>query len=596
MSGVYLTLAQGVTEPKSNLGTKKVIEFLKNNAKELRNQYRDLSEKDFLLDDNINLKTNTGIGLDYEYSTIAYKLYDKNSIPQDSLIFKDLDLLLESYTDYVNSINESYTQIRDKREEGTEMKGFSEYLLDKGYFYESELIENFLLSLKVKPFVILTGNSGTGKTKIAQLFAKYINHEEVHPNNKIIESMVSVGKSHLSGGWSFRRENFFETFPELRKFEGTYPIEVNGIKSTGRLVITPRLFYDSKDNEIRKMLEESAQNDKNKKIRLTIEAGIKNTARYSTNSEIIPVGANWTENRHIIGFYNVITKEYESTESLNLLLKAYDNQNSPYFLILDEMNLSHVERYFSNFLSGIESNEPIPLHSHIDSDMLDIPQEIKIPPNLFIVGTVNIDETTYMFSPKVLDRANTIEFLTYPAKDYMKESTDHKELTGDIHYLENPLSDSGIRDWSIIELRNAFKEIKTQNGSSLWDVLCDEINVFQMILSKAGFDFGFRVINEILRFMYVAWRYEKQQNPWQNWERYFDAQIKQKMLPKIHGSQRSIGSLFKDLMNLCLVDRNEKEPRLIDDIQLLTKYRTAAEKIKEMDKTLHDQRYVSFTR
>ncbi|HRG07879.1 MAG TPA: DUF3578 domain-containing protein, partial [Cyclobacteriaceae bacterium] len=71
--------------------------------------------------------------------------------------------------------------------------------------------------------------------------------------------------------------------------------------------------------------------------------------------------------------------------------------------------LSHVERYFADFLSAMESGEAIPLHSG-ESDWDGIPPSIKLPENLFIVGTVNIDETTYMFSPKVLDRANVIEF------------------------------------------------------------------------------------------------------------------------------------------------------------------------------------------
>lgn len=63
------------------------------------------------------------------------------------------------------------------------------------------------------------------------------------------------------------------------------------------------------------------------------------------------------------------------------------------------MNLSHVERYFADFLSAIESGQPIPLYSNDDENY-----ELDIPDNLLIVGTVNVDETTYMFSPKVLDR------------------------------------------------------------------------------------------------------------------------------------------------------------------------------------------------
>ncbi len=87
-----------------------------------------------------------------------------------------------------------------------------------------------------------------------------------------------------------------------------------------------------------------------------------------------------------------------------------------FFLILDEMNLSHVERYFADFLSGFESNEKIHLHSNGNETQTiskkNIPEKIRLPDNLFVIGTVNVDETTYMFSPKVLDRANVIEIKT----------------------------------------------------------------------------------------------------------------------------------------------------------------------------------------
>ena len=102
------------------------------------------------------------------------------------------------------------------------------------------------------------------------------------------------------------------------------------------------------------------------------------------------------------------------------------------------MNLSHVERYFADFLSAMESNEPVPLHNN---DLIeDIPNQITIPENLFVIGTVNIDETTYMFSPKVLDRANTIEFNTFPAKKYLTEEISISKPEGNISYLENLLA------------------------------------------------------------------------------------------------------------------------------------------------------------
>ena len=132
------------------------------------------------------------------------------------------------------------------------------------------------------------------------------------------------------------------------------------------------------------------------------------------------------------------------------------------------MNLSHVERYFSDFLSAMESEDPIHLH---DNKELEAPKwKIELPINLLVVGTVNVDETTYMFSPKVLDRANTLEFLTLPAENYMSSSPDY-DVEGDIDYLLNPLSDVEIRYENINELKNRFIDVKTGNGKVLWDEL-----------------------------------------------------------------------------------------------------------------------------
>jgi hypothetical protein len=368
---------------------------------------------------------------------------------------------------------------------------FYEFFTNQGFKFKPEIIENFLLSLKVKPFAILTGNSGTGKTKIAQLFAEYLKTK---------------------------------TFSQHK---------------------------------------------------------------------IVPVGANWTENRHLLGFYNIITKNYQKTPALNLIRDASKNTKSPYFLILDEMNLSHVERYFADFLSAMESEEPIPLHSNEDDE---IPWELDIPRNLLVIGTVNVDETTYMFSPKVLDRANTIEFSTYPAKDYM-HSVDHNEIPqGNLEYLENPLSGIETRKFTIKKLNEKLSDVKINSNDNLWDVLADEIQAFQEVLGKAGFDFGFRVINEILRFMYVAWVYEGKPEVWSNWMRYFDAQIKQKMLPKLHGSQRVLEEVLKDLFDLCYIDTIDSPPRSFEDLKSVptVKYLESAQKIQEMDKVLNEQRYVSF--
>ena len=662
---------------------------------------------------------------------------------------------------------------------------FYDYLINKGYLFDKETIENYLLSLKVKPFTILTGNSGTGKTKLSQLFAQYLNNSEKTSENEInsINTKVLVGKSFKSGGWALNKNDLRDLIP-IDEFENSYSIIVDGVPAEGNLQVNPRLFY--KGNELKHHLEKLAKEDEKQKVPLEIllnendkigsekyaevkmplkeqsikedkltfskeiinellnlryfegkvEASfdniksnvrmsifcfaecydeeimnylnsenlseitikIKNQDIYNTfndyanfngeisferdvgknwewilseedwskfiplkkfydwdcyidgkhttakfiifdvrigvnkkeqeltnylnqknedekinikldlstlqrknksfnilanlnegyekenklknnsNYKIIPVGANWTENRNIVGYYNVITDEYQSTPAYDLIKYANTDLDNPYFLILDEMNLSHVERYFADFLSAIESGESIPLYGS--------EEDLEIPSNLFIIGTVNVDETTYMFSPKVLDRANTIEFDTYSAKSYMLGEFNSNAPSGDIKYLEDPLSGSEIREMDINQLKDLFKGI----NSEFWNTLSDEIFKFQEILKKSNFDFGFRVINEIIRFMYVAWVYEGKPKDWKNWNRYFDAQIKQKMLPKLHGSERAIGETLEDLFNACFLEDSGRTFY----VETSYKYPQSAKKLKEMKEALNKQRYVSF--
>lgn len=586
---------------------------------------------------------------------------------------------------------------------------FQEYLLSKGYLFDPKIIENYLLSIKVKPFVIFTGNSGTGKTKLSQLFAEYIsdstqnsgNNSSLINDNEFLSVKVPVNKSSFENtGWTLSNKYLYDVLPikesqcdcdmwvdnipakayvrvqmqleydknneKLKNYfknlfsQGTSKIVdlkinvgafkeiydcksnnenfiileqnsnktafnerqwfmnnnifnylpfksgyvgcnivVEDIKSTAKIRLMPRLYF-KKNKELQDYLKEN----EGKKVEVKIKTDNFNFDNFhpiwekekddstdykkDPNYKLVPVGANWTENRHVLGFYNVITEEYNETPSYSLIKAAKNDISSPYFLILDEMNLSHVERYFADFLSAIESGQPIPLYSNDDENY-----ELDIPDNLLIVGTVNVDETTYMFSPKVLDRANTIEFPTMAAKEYM--NSDFKEFDfKNINYLMNPLEDLDVRNMNVYDLKDIFMFINCSEGN-LCDVLSNELDLFQSILKKINFDFGFRVINEILRFMFVSWRYEDSPQNWENWERYFDAQVKQKILPKLHGSQKAIGQTINELFNACLIERkNNADARLVDLTKDDCRYYTSAVKLQNMAKILSNQRYVSF--
>ncbi len=154
------------------------------------------------------------------------------------------------------------------------------------------------------------------------------------------------------------------------------------------------------------------------------------------NHVFIPIEAGWTDGRHLLGYRNPFGRTgetYASTPLISLLLRAnHPNfQHVPFFIVLDEMNLSHVEMYFSQFLSSMEttgSKHPEAVLTANDLELLlrsgltaieatYVEQALKaggvyLTPNLMIVGTVNVDETICMFSPKVLDRAFVLEFPT----------------------------------------------------------------------------------------------------------------------------------------------------------------------------------------
>lgn len=585
---------------------------------------------------------------------------------------------------------------------------FQEYLLSKGYLFDPKIIENYLLSIKVKPFVIFTGNSGTGKTKLSQLFAEYIsdstqnsgNNSSLINDNEFLSVKVPVNKSSFENtGWTLSNKYLYDVLPikesqcdcdmwvdnipakayvrvqmqleydknneklknyfknlfsqdsakivdlkiNIGAFKEIYDrksnnedfiileqnsnktafnerqwfmnnnifnylpfksgyvncnIVVKNIKSAAKIRLMPRLYF-KKNKELQDYLKEN----EGKKVEVKIKTDNFNFENFqpiwgkeedSTNHKkdpnykIVPVGANWTENRHVLGFYNVITGEYNETPSYSLIKLAKNDIDSPYFLILDEMNLSHVERYFADFLSAIESGQPIPLYSNDGENY-----ELNIPDNLLIIGTVNVDETTYMFSPKVLDRANTIEFPTMSAKEYMNSDFNEFDFKN-INYLMNPLEDLDVRNMNVHDLKDIFMFINCSRGN-LWDILSIELDLFQSILKKINFDFGFRVINEILRFMFVSWRYEGSPKNWENWERYFDAQVKQKVLPKLHGSQKVIGQTINELFNACLIERkNNADARLVDLTKKDCRYYTSAVKLQNMAKILSNQRYVSF--
>lgn len=341
-----------------------------------------------------------------------------------------------------------YTELNPRKENTKKKKMVSSNPISfkLNYFdkYNNSLNSRYILSLLAKPFVILSGNSGTGKTRIALRFAKYLEKQT--------------------------------------------------------------------------------------------DTGINNTL-------LIPVGADWTDNTKILGYFNPLANEgkgeYVKSEILTFLELANENPSIPFFLILDEMNLSHVERYFSDFLSAMESGEQILLYKKPENCECAVPEKITLPENLFVTGTVNIDETTYMFSPKVLDRANVIEFK--PEMDDILEN-----LVSDSSSDKEETAEPGVAE-GFMGLANKIRRGIVPDGlKAELEKLKSVLKSIYEILEKSGFEFAYRTAKEIR--LYAVASYETCEDKSQfNINPVIDQQIVQKILPKIHGNKKQIGNLLSEL-------------------------------------------------
>ena len=217
---------------------------------------------------------------------------------------------------------------------------------------------------------------------------------------------------------------------------------------------------------------------------------------------VCPVRPEWTDPTSLTGYYDVLKDQYVVPPFLEALLTATAHRDSPVFAILDEMNLARVEYYFSDILSCIETNENLQLHANAipleGTTGLRIRAEMPFPKNLYIIGTINVDETTNPISDKVLDRAIVIDMTRV-------------DMTGFLEKIKK----------SHPEIRDACH----QCGK----LLC-EVN---SILTTHRLAFGYRVAEEFIRYYVFASK-----------ERDFDSistmddQLVQKILIKLRGSEK----------------------------------------------------------
>ncbi len=295
---------------------------------------------------------------------------------------------------------------------------------------------------------------------------------------------------------------------------------------------------------------------------------------------VVPVGADWTNREPLLGYPNALKQgEYMQPESgaLQIMMRALRNPKKPFFLVLDEMNLSYVERYFADFLSALESNQKIPLWEKPDECDSEVDASIALPKNLFIVGTINVDETTYMFSPKVLDRANVIEF---KITDTEMEQFLGQNMNIDVHAADGVCAKMG-EDF----VQKATNK-ETENSELAQRTLLD----FFKVLKKVNAEFGFRSATEIYRFIAKA----KASAEGMTEDEILDAAIVQKLLPKLHGSRKKMEPALKALWGLCMTENHETEAITRENVEQYAKFAEAADKIQRMMQTALENGFTSF--
>ncbi|WP_429843925.1 McrB family protein [Brevibacillus sp. FIR094] len=292
------------------------------------------------------------------------------------------------------------------------------------------------------------------------------------------------------------------------------------------------------------------------------------------NSTFIPVEAGWKDGRNILGYKNPFGDEgemYQPTALINMLLKANSIQyrKIPFFVLFDEMNLSHVEMYFARFLALLETsrhegisnvpllpkNELLLLQKYYknNNEFLEYVYEaiqregLYISENLFFVGTVNIDETTYMFSPKVLDRSFVIEKATDAPSTIFNQSLIKNEVRAMLSISE--VNKYLLTQYNVRKLLNNLTSIDQEILKPITDFLDQVYNLVE------DFTFGYRIVVECCEYVLKAKELHTDLNVKLEWlvddDQLYDEILMQKILPKIHGNRKQISNLIKRLTAFC---------------------------------------------
>ena len=576
---LYLTLNQGATDVSQDgaaskdgklaftgiagSSNEKSLGKLKFNAKKIREIVGSVS---FICDDQIKCGA-----LNYDAGAVCYKKYTLDTLPDDEQLYADLQEFISIYSRYAewylkgerhceSDVDDHPVGIFDSWEivdETTAIKTCDKSFFDYNgsgvpkeicWFFDAENVSNgsskpITLIFNGKEYSGSLKNDTTDRRRIqirwnsdlGRLFDTYKNEESKATFTK---KQTGVYEITLKGGE--KEMTIKERVAAIRKY-----IEAKGFNYDGSLIENFYLGLKSKPFVI---LAGTSGTGKTRLVKLFAEAI---QAKYLS----VPVRPDWSDSSDLFG-HKDLNGNFIKGAIIDFVKDAIDDKTTPYILCLDEMNLARVEYYMSDILSVIETREfdenkkitskPLVSKEYCrNSNGRNEYGELQFPGNLYIVGTVNMDETTFPFSKKVLDRANTIEFSYVNLLSMPSFST----ATADKITVTNEFLVS-----KYITLNDCDAADREYIGS-----VCTTLSRINSILEIANAHIGYRVRDEIVFYML-----NNREADLLDDKVAFDNQIMQKILPRIQGSSESIKTMLGELLKICESEKYEASAKKIN--------------------------------
>ena len=387
---------------------------------------------------------------------------------------------------------------------------------------------------------IFVGKYSCGKI-IDEAKKRHPDFELTHTHDATIKYGVDLYQmfKNSSFGLRFSKDIFSKSYCNLPTITDNKQINYLTALRTKPFMLLAGISGTGKSRIVRKLAQATVTEELQRANGYTGEdfANDRWTLHSPANFELIQVKPNWHNSMDVIGYLsNIPSPHYVFTPFIEFIVKAWQHPEVPFFLCLDEMNLAPVEEYFAEFLSAIESRsfeggeymtDPIikPFNSFGENvakmmvntlfpnftaadknsflgkivDHLET-KGLTLPKNLIVIGTVNMDETTFSFSRKVLDRAMSVEMNEVNYDSFLNDTTDD-----DLKAIVQAFEDKKDADLNalLVDRHIEAREIIDELGDDAKFAI-DYLKRINALLEGTPFKLGYRAANEALIYLQAS--------------------------------------------------------------------------------------------